>query len=248
MTRLALLAAGFALAVAPVRAADDAEARKIIEKAVKAHGGQDTLDKLPAVVTKFKGTFHGMGEGLPITGEVSMQGADKSRLEMEIEAGGMKIPVVIVFASDKGWAKIAKDVMEFGKDQLEEAKEQGYASWVITLAPLKDKQFTFASIGEAKVDKKAAVGVKVSSKGHRDIDLYFDKETGLLVKTEHIVKDDMSGQEVSEETVYGEYKEFQKTKQATKFTVKRSGKLFLEGEATEVTLSEKLDASTFEKP
>ena len=92
------------------------------------------------------------------------------------------------------------------------------------------------------------MGVKVSSKGHRDVDLYFDKETGLLVKTEGRVKDDMSGQEVTEESFHSEYKEVQGTKQAHKFVVKRNGKLFMEGEATGVELSEKLDASTFAKP
>jgi hypothetical protein len=117
-----------------------------------------------------------------------------------------------------------------------------------TPRPLKDKQFKLATIGEIKVEKRTALGVKVSSKGHRDVDLYFDKETGLLVKTEHIAKDDMSGQEVTEESFPSDYKDVQGTKQPMKFVVKRSGKLFMDGEATEVKMYEKLDASLFEKP
>ena len=105
-----------------------------------------------------------------------------------------------------------------------------------------------AAVDRFGVEKRAALGVKVSSKGHRDVDLYFDKETGLLVKTETRVKMDGSDVEVQEESFASEYKEVQGTKQAMKFTVKRDGKLFVEGEATELTLSEKLDASTFAKP
>lgn len=246
MTRFALLAVGFALAAAPARA-DEADARKLIEKAVKAHGGQDAIDKLPAVASAFKGTFHGMGDGVPITATVSTHDT-KQRVELEVEAGGMKIPIVIVVAGDKGWSKIAKDVTEMDKDQLAEANEQAYAAWVATLAPLKGKEFKFATVGEVKIEGKEAVGVKVSSKGHRDIDLYFDKTSGLLIKTETRVKDEGSGQEVSEESFLSEYKAVQGVQHAMKFTVKRNGKLFLEGETTEVTMSDKFPADTFAKP
>ncbi len=246
--RYAVVAVGFVFAVgAPARADDAADARVIIAKAVKAHGGQDKLDKLPGISVKFKGTFHGAGEGIPMSGEVSAQGPDRQRIDIEVEAGGQKIPVVIIVAGEKGWSKIAKDVTEMDKDKLAEAKEQAYAGWVATLAPLKDKQFKLGTIGEIKIEKRAALGVKVSSKGHRDIDLYFDKETGLLVKSESRVKDD-GGQEVTEESFPSDYKDVQGTKQAMKFTVKRNGKLFMEGEATKVELFEKLDASTFAKP
>ena len=50
------------------------------------------------------------------------------------------------------------------------------------------------------------------------------------------------------ESVVHDYKEVQGTKQAMKFKVKRDGKPFIDGEATEIVLSEKLDASIFAKP
>ncbi|MBP3960410.1 hypothetical protein J8F10_34725 [Gemmata sp. G18] len=245
----AFLAFGFVLAATvPARADDAADARALIEKAVKAHGGQEKLEKLPAIVTKFKGTFHGMGEGIPMSGEISVQGADRQRVEIEVEAGGQKIPITIVVTSDKGWTKIAKDTKEMDKDELKEALEQAHGSWVATLAPLKDKKFTLSTTGEMEIEKRPALGVKVSHKGYRDVELYFDKETGLLVKTEGRVKDEGTGQEVTEESFHSEYKDVQGTKQPMKFTVKRNGKLFMEGESSEVLLSEKLDASTFTKP
>jgi hypothetical protein len=250
MTRFrnSVLAIGFVLAVSAPARAEEADARKIIEKAVKAHGGQEKLDKLPGIVVKFKGTFHGMGEGIAMSGEISTQGPDKVRVDVEVEAGGQKIPIVNVLAGDKGWNKIAKDTTEMGKDEVAEANEQAFAGWVATLAPLKDKQFKLATIGESEIEKEPALGVKVSSKGHRDVDLYFSKKTGLLVKWETIVKEEGTGKEVTQEAFVSEYKEVQGTKQAYKFVIKQSGKLFMEGEASEIQLSEKLDASLFEKP
>ena len=247
--RRAMLAIGFALAVqVPARADDAADAKALIEKAVKAHGGQEKLDKFPGTTLAMKGKVHIMEMMIPFNGEVTTLGADKVKLDIEIEAGGMKLRIVNVLAGDKGWNKIGDMTMELDKDKLAEANEQAYAGWVSKLAPLKGKEFKFATVGEVKVNDKPALGVKVSSKGHRDIDLYFDKETGMLVKAETRVKDDTSGQEVTEENFPTEYKEVQGVKHAMKFTVKRDGKLFLEGEATECTLSEKLDADLFVKP
>jgi len=241
---------GFVLAVAvPARSDDAADARALVEKAVKAHGGQDKLDKLQGHTTKFKGNFHGMGQAIPMSGEVTSQGNEKEKIEVEVEAGGMKFQFLIVLDGDKGWTRMGNETKEMDKDALAEAREQAFAGWAATLAPLKDaKAFTLATIGEAKIEKKAALGVKVSSKGHRDVDLYFDKETGLLLKSETRVKDEGSGQEVTDETFYDEYKDVQGTKQAMKFSVKRDGKLYLDFEATEITLAEKLDASVFAKP
>ena len=62
------------------------------------------------------------------------------------------------------------------------------------------------------------------------------------------VKDETSGQEVTEETLLSEYKAVQGTKQATKFIVKRDGKLYSEGEISDYQLTEKLDDALFAKP
>ena len=168
-------------------------------------------------------------------------------MDMEIEAGGQK------FGSSTSSPRtrvdrLGDDVKELDKDALTEGLEQGHAGHVAGLYPLTDKAYTLAATGEIKVNDKPALGVKVSAKGHRDVTLYFDKESGMLVKSEHTVKDEGSGQEVQEESFYSEYKEVQGTKQPMKFTVNRDGKLWVQGEASEVHLSEKLDDNAFAKP
>lgn len=247
-SRYALLAAGLFLAAAPVRADDAADARALVEKAVKAQGGREKLEKFAAHTLKFKGSFHGMGQAIPMTGDLITQGADRTKMDLEVDAGGMKVRFVIVLAGDKGWTRMGDATTEMDKDQLAEAQEQAYAGWVSNLTPLKDKAFTLATTGEAKVNDRPALGVKVTRKGHRDIDLFFDKETGLLVKTETRVKDEGSGQEVTEENYPDGYKEVEGVKMPMKFTVKRDGKLWVDGEATDYQLAEKLDAGVFAKP
>ena len=253
LLRCSALAVGVLAAVAttaPVRAEDDAKvARGVIDKAIKAHGGAENVKKYPGAVSAFKGTFRGMGMELPMSGEITILGATKVKVALEIEAGGQKISVVNVVDGNKGWAKVADTVTELDKDQMTEAVERQHAGWVASLTPLVDgKGFTLATTGEHKVGEAKAVGVKVSAKGKRDVDLYFDKETGLLLKHESRVKDEGSGQEVTEETFHSEYKEVQGTKQAMKVVTKRDGKDFMDAEMSSIQLSEKVDDTVFVKP
>jgi hypothetical protein len=247
--RYAFLTCGFVLAASVTARADDgATARALVDKAVQAQGGEAQLAKWPAATAKVKGTFHGLGAAVAFTGEVAVQGPDRQKIDIEAEADGQKFRLVHVLNGDKGWVRFNDDTEEMDKEELAEAQEEAYAEWVTTLVPLKDKAFTLAPAGEVNVEKRPALGVRVSRKGRRDVNLYFDKETGLLVKTESRVKDEQSGQEVTEETLLSDYKEVQGTKQAMKFTVRRDGKPYLEGEITECRLAEKLDDGVFAKP
>ncbi|MDB5310800.1 MAG: hypothetical protein JWO38_5002 [Gemmataceae bacterium] len=237
------------LLAAPVaaRADDAADARALVDKAVKAHGGAE-LAKFSAYTVRMKGTVKPFDKVIAFTGVVASHGPDRQKVDIEVEDGGLKFRFVIVLNGDKGWHRSGDETKAMDKDELAEAKELAHAGWVTTLVPLKDKTFTLATVGEIKVDGRAAVGVKVSSKGRRDVDLYFVKETGLLVKIESRVKDEGSGQEVTEETYPGEYKEVQGTKQPMKITRKRDGKAYIEGKVTGYDLAEKLDADVFAKP
>jgi hypothetical protein len=246
--RYAVLAFGLVLAATlTARADDSAAARALVDKAVKAQGGQARLAKLPAFTVKLKGKFHGQGQAVAFTGELAAEGRDRQKFVLEAEGGDEAFRLVHVLNRDKGWVKLNDDTEKLNKEDLAEAREEAYAGWVATLVPLKDKAFTLSPLGEIKVGKRPALGVKVSSKGHQDIDLYFDKATHFLVKTVAQVKDD-NGQEVTEETFLSDYKKVQGTRQAMKFTIKRGGKLYLEAEVTEYNLTKKLDDSVLAEP
>jgi hypothetical protein len=232
---------------AAARADDSAATRALVDRAVKAQGGAERLAKLPAVTGRLKGTFYGLGDGVAFTGEFAAQGADRNRMEFEAETGGQKLRLVHVLNGDKGWVKVNDDTEELDKEGLAEAREEAYAEWVATLVPLRDrKRFSLSPLGEIKIDGRPAAGVRVSSEGRRDVNLYFDKTTGLLVKTEARLKED--GEEVTEETFLGEYKEVQGTKQATRLTVRRDGKPYLKCEVSNYRLAEKLDDALFARP
>jgi hypothetical protein len=241
---LALVAAGAA------RADDNADTRAVIEKAIKAAGGADKLAE-KAATFKLKGKFYGMGEGIDFTGDYSIQPPDKFRVQMEIDVNGMKLAFTQVVDGDKGWRKIGDmGTTDLDKDELAEVHEEMYAGRVETLVALvKDKGFGLAPLGEVKVGEQAAVGVRVSHKGHRDINLFFDQKTGLILKTERVVKDQMAGgKEVTQETVLGDYKDVGGAQHPMKLVIKREGKPYVEGEVSDYETKDKIEDAVFAKP
>jgi outer membrane lipoprotein-sorting protein len=249
MRRIVCLAAVVILWVsAAARADDQAELKKLIDKAINAAGGEANLAKFNAVAFKGKGKFYGMGEGIDYTGEWTVQQPDKLRFQFE---SGMNFTLVRVVNGDKVWMKIAGQETSAvdDKDEIAEAKEGAYAGWIATLLPLKEKDFTLTALGEVKVEDKPAVGVRVSHKSHRDVNLFFDKEKGWLVKTETVVKDLMGGgQEVTQETIFSDHKEVGGAKRAMKIVINRGGKKYVDAEISEMEPKEKLDDSVFAKP
>lgn len=221
--------------------------RKIIDKGIVAQG-RKVGDKLRPAVWKAKGTFFGLGMELPYSGTWSVQYPDKSRMELELTAGGMTINLVEVTSGNKGWVSVNGMVMDLTEDQMTEHRESQHADLVTELLPLGDAAFKLTPAGESKVDGKPAVGVKVAYKGRRDVTLQFDKETGLLVGIDQTVKDEMSGQMVKQETVIKSYTKVGNEKVPGKIVVKRDGKDYLDGDTTEYKFVEKLPAATFEKP
>ncbi|MFO0800339.1 MAG: hypothetical protein U0804_22965 [Gemmataceae bacterium] len=253
MTRTRLAGLSFVLALFATtyaRGDDAADARALVDKAIKAHGGAANLAKFKGGAVTFSGTFHGMGMKVPMAGTIHTFGADRVKADIEIDADGQKFRIVNVVAGDKGWAKFGNDTKDMSKDEIAQGQQEQHAGYLASLTPLVGARggYALAPAGELLVNDKAALGVKVTAKGRRDVTLYFDKATSLLVRYDQTVKDEGSGREVTQETYPSEYKDVQGTKQSFKFVVKRDSKLYLEGEASEVTLSDTLDAGLFVKP
>ncbi len=92
-TVCACLAAVLAVA-GPARADDQTDARKIIEKAIAAHGGNEALAKHPASTTKMKGKWYGMGDGLDYTGSFGIQAPDRFHVKIEMNVMGQAVTML----------------------------------------------------------------------------------------------------------------------------------------------------------
>jgi hypothetical protein len=99
------------------------------------------------------------------------------------------------------------------------------------------------------VDDRPAVGVKVSAEKHGDVKLFFDKQTGRLVKSHSRVKSPEQGYvEVDQEVVRRDYQDIEGVKVPMKSVIHRDGKLFVEAESHDLKAVGRLDDSVFDKP
>jgi hypothetical protein len=230
------------------RAADDKDVKAVLDKAIKALGGEEKLGAVKALTWKSKGKLSFGGQEGNFTGQTTVQGLDQYRAEFEGEFMGNQIKGVTVLNGDKGWRKFGDMTMELDKDGLTNEKRSVYLQLIpATLLPLKGKGFKVEAAKEEKVGGKPAVGIKVKAPDGKDFQLYFDKESGLPVKQVAKVVGFM-GEEFTQETTFGNYKAFDGIKKATKIENKRDGEKFLEAEVTEFKPLKKVDPKTFEEP
>jgi hypothetical protein len=242
-----LLAA--ALVVAPaIRADDAADAKAIVEKAIKAHGHKPGP---PAVTTwKEKIAFDALGTPLELDTEWTVLVPDKLRIQTTVAVQGQKIDFLIVLNGEKMWFLANGQLLDSPPQQLSEMLTEMNRMWATSLTPLlAGDEFQLATAKEKMVNGKPAAGVAVRNGKRPIVTLYFDKETGLLVKREATVKDPgTDDKEVLEEAVVSDYKEAGGRKFHTKVVVTRDGKPFYRSEVSMPRAVEKPDPKLFDKP
>jgi len=225
-------------------AADDrAACLTLIERALRVRGGEDRLATWPAETGKLTGKYAGQS----FVCLYSTLPPDRWRYEMKIGDS----EVVGIVDGRAGWFIRPHDnsVTAMTADQLADSRESLYLGWLETLVPLRGKDFALTSIGEIEIAGESATGIRVSSKGHADIALYFDEATGLLVKTERRIKNaEQGGKEVLEETIVSQYEEVRGVKISMKQVTTHDGKPFAEWSRTEVELLKTLDDKLFRNP
>ncbi len=220
------------------------DAKSILDKAIKALGGEEKLAKAEAFSMKAKGTVVFNGNENDTTSEVTVKGLDHFRREF----GNDQFHGVIVLDGDKGWRKFGDNSSDIEGDGVANEKRNIYLSVIpITLVPLKGKGFKYEAAGEEKVGDKPAVVLKITGPDGKDFTLSFDKETGLPVKQVAKVIG-FQGQEATMETTFADYKDFGGIKKATKIQVKRDGEKFQDMEVTEFKVLDKVEPDTFSEP
>jgi hypothetical protein len=251
MTRLIGLLFAMALIAGlrgPVWAADAPDANAILDKAIKAIGGEEKLGKIQAVSWTAKGTITFNGSDNDVTTRTVLQGLDHSRQEFEGDFGGNPVKGVSVLAGEKGWRAFGGDHSELDKDALANEKRRAYLSLIpVTILPLKGKEFKVETIADQNVGDKPAAGIKVTPPDGKEFTLYFDKESGLPVKMVAKVAGFMGG-EFTQETTFSDYQDTGGIKKAMKLQAKRDGEKFIDQQITEFKVLDMVDSKTFAEP
>jgi len=248
--RVALVASLSLAFGGPLRAddKDDKKVTAILDKAVKALGGEAKLSKPKGFTWKSKGTITFNSNDSEFTGQATLQGLDHFRSEFEGKFGDNDVKGVTVLSGKKGWRKFGDVGGAMSATDLANEKRNVYLQYVpMTILPLKGKGFKVKLADEEKVNDKPAIVLSITGPDGKDFKLYLDKQTHLPVKTKAKVAGFMND-EFELETFFSGYKEFGGIKKATKLESKRDGEKFLSAEITKFEALQKVDEKTFAEP
>ena len=234
------------------------DAKAVIEKAIAASGGKELLDKFPAAKTKFKGDMSIMGLDITFEG-TSVQAPGQYKLEMVADVMGQKLNVIQIVDGVKVKTKQTFGGMDLpntaGEAELDELRFSVVGQEIGQLTPLlaKPKKFTLKAEADEDVGGKPAavvtVTVKIDDKGEKtkDVKLFFDKESNLLVKTSRkgLTPGDPDGKEAMQESVISDYKKIDGMMVAMKTTNYIDGKKFMTITSSEHKSLEKVDKKEF---
>jgi hypothetical protein len=224
----------------------DTEAEALLARAIKAHGGEEALTKYKAVRLKLKVVLEGPDK-TPKAWEQLFLAPNKYKDVREGFYLNRKVASINVTDGKEAWWYVD------GRPQVLEGKfgdwlmDDAHLFQVLRLVPLKGKEYELKVVGETKIDGKTAAGLLVRTKGQKDLTLYFDAESGLLVKSERLVYDNLVEKDVTEERFYQGYPKEAELPYARKVTVKVGGRWSMTCDMTEVKFLEKVDEKEFRK-
>jgi hypothetical protein len=227
--------------------ADEKDATPILDKAIAALGGEEKLARAATSTSAGKGTITIRDEEIPVKTRTIVQGMDRHRAETEIEVNGNQVKFVFVLNVDKGWRKFGENVEALDDAGIATEKQRSYLQAAATVLPLKGKGFKVEAAPEEKVAGKPAAVVKGTGPDGKSFTLHFDKESGLPVKLTATVKS-LQGEDQVQETIFGDYKEFDGVKRPTRSESTRDGNPFVKLELTEYKVIDKPEAGSFDEP
>lgn len=232
---------------APLRIAAD-EPRAVIEKAIRAVGGEDRIDKLKTMRAKAEGTVN-LGVEVPFTWTITWQLPNQYKMAAEVEVADKKVTFVQAFDGSSGWAGANGVTAPLTGPKLNDLRAQIHLCRILMLAPLlTDKTYKLTELDDGMVNEKPAARIQVTARGERDVTLSFDKATGLLAKIERIVLDNNTMKEVPQEDFLSNFQDIDGVKIAMKEVWFRSGAKVAEIEYTEVSHPEQIDTREFARP
>lgn len=240
------LACWFSASTASAQNDADPAIKTILDRAATAMGGAAKLAKYHGVSWKGKGKFRQANIALVLDGESHIRDGNQFRYDLFL-GENQQTSIVVIVTGTTGWVKAG--ATQPLPEQLSPLRADFYAL-ALSQRPhaLLDKAYQLTAIGEVVVEGKPTLGLRVTQKNWPDVTLYFDKETGLAVKSEVRVKDPSTAQEVSDEFFLSEYKTFAGLKHYTKAVGKRDGNDYTERELTDVTWHEQLPDNLFARP
>ena len=204
--RRVFLIAGLFLTGQPFAEAGE-QAVAIVKKAIDAQGGETLLRQATAARVTYKGII----TDFPCRAQYMFHLPGRFRFTLDGKlADDSKFASDECFDRGKVWATSSLEGDKTTEEYASKVQQWAYAEGLRSLLPLLDeKSFSLSEPGESRVKDRPAVEIKVTAKGKPDVQLFFDKAAGFLIKMEYRLTDPETKKQVREEMYIDEYREVQ---------------------------------------
>jgi zinc protease len=174
------------LAPAPPDAKQEAAARKLLDDALAAKGGEAKLRAIKSEEWQAKGTLAGLGpdgskQSLNVEVHRRFVAPAKSRIDIKLQTPQGAVSIAYAVAGDKGWQQSPKGVVDMPGEQLDLLAQQEWTDAELVLLRYKDKDAVLRPLPDQTVDgvDTALVNVTVPS-SKLTVTLFIDKKTHLV--------------------------------------------------------------------
>lgn len=217
-------------------AADDS-ARAVVERGIAAQGGVVKLSAERALRIKLRGVVRisSTQPAVPITIDDCRQ---LTRYETMVEFAINGEKFVQSQSIEQGRVCIASGsgLLSPGPGATTEIVARKQAEDLDRLDFLDEPGVRLTRLPDARINGRDAAGVLVKFKRRHDTKLYFDKQTGLLAKREHLICDHKTGKPVVQEVFFSDWRQADGIIRCHKLTVLRDGSKFLDLDVVEFEL------------
>jgi hypothetical protein len=226
----------------PARAGDN-DAKAILDKAIKALGGEAKLTNIKAFSWTANASIKADGQVTDSTHFVTFKGLEQVRRDFRSRA-----PYRVIINGDQGWYTSGGKYRPMVKQAVDNQKRVNYLQVVPTLlVPLKSDGFKYEAAGEEEVRGKPALILKIIGPDGKDFMLSFDKESFLPVK-EVARSIGPAGKEQVEETFFARYKEIGGIQKATVIETRTDRENYGYFDIVEFTVLDRVPPSNFAPP
>ncbi|HTJ42043.1 MAG TPA: insulinase family protein [Kofleriaceae bacterium] len=170
--------------VPPPSDKDVAVAKKVLDDALAAKGGEAKLRALKSVDMTAAGSISATQNGQTQSMDVKVQRRfsqpDKIRVDVEIHAPMGTLAIAYAVVGKSGWQQTPQGVVDIPTEQLMLLAEQEWTDPEFVLLRFKDKGVVVRPLPDQKVDGVDCSVVNVTSPDQMSVAIFIDKKTHLI--------------------------------------------------------------------
>ena len=219
--------------------------QQVLDRAIKAVGGEQMLRKLANSQYRSEVTAFVAGQAQP-------GGQEKTLIKLpdciKVEITDRKQAGTFALHGSEGWVQMDGQTEKMRPHAVESMQEDLHCIKLQYLVGAKDPRYQLKMLPPKRVEGVLSDGILVSGEGVPDVSLYFDKRSGLLVKSEMRLRDPMLGHIVFREVFLKDYEDVQGLKYPMHIVIYNDYSRYREVKMKDVKFLENIRDSEFQSP